>query len=190
MVRLGQTVWRKRGDVLELVGVGQSVNTSNTRREHGVEGDVTDCTANYVSAEKETPGQLIVSQLEKERTACLLELGVSISLQLEDPFLDVIQLVDIATDGIYLLTHKKTKGENRGSGGPRTNLTNDVDGVRHGTLGPTRPPRIRRPNTFQPIRFCWRFPVCFSAYCTALSLYFRVLRSLSSLCSFLIWVDM
>jgi hypothetical protein len=51
-----------------------------------------------------------LAQLEKERTACLLELGVSISLQLEDPFLDVIQLVDIATDGIYLLTHKKKRG--------------------------------------------------------------------------------
>lgn len=103
-------MWRQRGDVLELIGVGQSVNASNTRREHGVEGDVTDCTAKYVSAEKETPGQLILAQLGKERTACLRELGVSISLQLEYPFLDVIQLVDIATDGIYLLTHKKKGG--------------------------------------------------------------------------------
>ena len=178
-------MWRQRGDVLELVGVGQSVNAGNARREHGVEGDVTDWTANYVSAEKETPGQLILAQLEKERTACLLELGVSISLQLEDPFLDVIQLVDIATDGIYLLVYKEKKVKTRFRWSAH-NLTNDTDSMRYGTLGPTRPPRIRRPNTFQPIRFCWRFPVCFSAYCTALSLYFRVLRSLSSSCSFLI----
>lgn len=67
--RTTRTAWlayeqcgRQRGNVLELVGVGQSVNASNTRREHGVEGDITDCTANNMSAEKETPGQLILAR--------------------------------------------------------------------------------------------------------------------------------